>query len=479
MAKYKLVRGKKEDIRVVHLYSRGRYNLYTAMIDTGLIEVHENGVAKHHIVSRATETDNYEMARCSAQVKVDEFTKAYEDTFGDGASPAEPNVPERPIDEEIDAVIERIHLKNGDGSTFDCYKSEAAALKDLLGEYKALVPSKHTGPEFERIVRQRIRQLTKPGSRRQALRKLRYICRNIPNLPPACVQAIRMSGRAPAVQNDFAFTNQDIHIMGQSLWKACNSVRALYWLGACRAQYLSDILFLKWSDYFAWRDSQHGGNRKKTGEPYGGFIWPEVLLSIDEKEYEPGDVYMFREFVFGKRELEKGNCNKKELSPAEEAKRAGSAKSRAAEVFDEWLEQCGIKRQGISFRSFRYYDASLTHAMGFPNRTLMDFFGWGKEETLLLYARAGVPVTEMGRFLREHWLAVMRGEEPLIIYTLTQAVGVLRPMILELQQAVMKVQGQIEHLSQQLAGNQPQSNAANGFAVPNGNVVALGASKAA
>jgi hypothetical protein len=96
------------------------------------------------------------------------------------------------------------------------------------------------------------------------------------------------------------------------------------------------------------------------------------------------------------------------------------------EVFDEFLVACGIKREGISFKSFRCYNASLGMASAQSHRVLMTALGIVDLKTLLRYAGSTEEqVIALGEFFRQHWLAVMKGRKPTFIGCLTQAVQVL------------------------------------------------------
>lgn len=412
----------------MHKQQRGKYRYFTLYINTGQIAVYENGTMKKHIVSRSTGTSELEVVYGIGADYIKEFQNAWQDLYGgDGSAEVGADDNAGSIEEAILSVMQTFRREKGNGSTYKNYLSEAEAFLDLLGENKLLPPSAHTKAEFARIVVQRLRQLTTPGSRRQAIRKLKYICEHIPDLPEQCREAICVSDNAPPVpQSDFAFSDADIRAMSRHLPAASACVRALFWLGANGSQHWREVVFLKRREAKAWREQQRLGNRVKTGTAFMSFVWPEVFTSLQALKGEDDDVYVFPELVFTKEELEDTTRNKKELTPAEEASRAEMVKRRAAEVFDAWLKICGVKRPGISYRSFRYYNAGLTHSIKYATRTLLDYFGWADEQTLLRYARSANPVVKLGHFLRQHWLSVMAGEEPLLVQTLTEAVSILK-----------------------------------------------------
>lgn len=151
------------------------------------------------------------------------------------------------------------------------------------------------------------------------------------------------------------------------------------------------------------------------------------MASIDERERRPGDVYVCPDIVFGKRERKDPNCNKRKLSLFQERQRAGSVKTRAYDVLNRFLVQCGIKRPGISYKSFRCYDATVGLAANFPHRLLMDFLGLTTYKSLMVYANSTEEQVEaLSEFLRKHWLLALKGKKQKFVLSLTEAVDIIQ-----------------------------------------------------
>jgi hypothetical protein len=443
----KLIKGDRNDIKVIGLYPRDRNRYYTIQAYTGKLAVDEKtGAVNKHIQSKKTHTNGRTKAEAIANRFIASLQEAWDKEFGADSQTTHAPPPAFGFEDELRTALDKIRMEKGDGNTFLNYKYEAdALLRHMEPKYRRLPPPVHTKSEFERIVRHRLQKLTKgTGAPRQCLYKMRFLCKRIRGLPQACLQAIR-TPRSRRLRNEFSFVDLDIEIMGGHLPEASNTVRVLFYEGAGAAQHWRDSVFLKWRQVDDWRESVRSGHREKTGAAFLNYIWPELIQCLDERERHPGDTYVCADIVFGPRERRKNpDCNKRELSSQEEARRANSVRVRAAKVFDGFLISCGRKRPGISYKSFRHYNASLGRASVQPDAVLLDYLGMGSKETLDIYAHSSpAQIVALGGFLRHHYLAVMKGERPTFIGCLTEAVRVLQAFI---EQGNRKVQTQIAEL---------------------------------
>ncbi len=426
--KRQIIKGDRNDIGLIACYKRGKYGLYTAHLRTGkLVYDSEAETTEKQIITRKTGELDLARAELKGKQFVEELKLAWDKEFGAAAGSSD-TPSGRAIADEVNALLEKIKIEKGVGNTYRGYYSEGMALLRLLGDYQTLPSCEHTGPEFSRIASERCDELDEnTDSRRQCLWKMRHLASRIPGLPKECVEALRAPVRPRGQPTEsHAFSDSDIIIMGKHLSKATNTQRALFWGGATRSQHRVDMAFLKWSDYDQWRNSQGSSRRMKTKIAFSHYVWPELFDAIRVEDRKKGDYYMFPDLVYSKRQLKDPLCNKTRLPAAELRRRAVNVSVRMGEVFDEFLVACGIKREGISFKSFRCYNASLGMASGQSHRVLMTALGIVDLKTLLRYAGSTEEqVIALGEFFRQHWLAVMKGRKPTFIGCLTQAVQVL------------------------------------------------------
>jgi hypothetical protein len=110
---------------------------------------------------------------------------------------------------------------------------------------------------------------------------------------------------------------------------------------------------------------------------------------------------------------------------------------------------CGRKRPGLTFKSFRHYVASLGRASGHPDSVLLDYLGVRSLKTLAIYAHSHEgQIRAFGEFVRNHYLAVVKGERPVFILTLTEAVRLLKEFI---STENAQTQQQLEQLRKDIA----------------------------
>lgn len=426
--KKQIIKGDRKDIGLIGCYKRGKHGLYTAHLRTGkLVYDSEAETTEKQIITRKTGQLDPARAELKGKQFVEELKSAWDKEFG--APPASTGTqPEPSFADDMFTLLEKIKREKGEGSTYRGYYSEGTGILRLMGDYQSLPSRKHTGPEFARIASERCDELDEnTDSPRQCMWRMRYLCSRIPGLPKECVEALRAPVR-PRSQSaeSHAFADSDIVAMGKHLPKATNTQRALFWGGAARSQHRVDMAFLKWSDYDQWRNSQGSSRRIKTKIAYSHYVWPELFDAIRVEDRKKGDYYMFPDLVYSRRELKDPQCNKSRLPAAELRRRAVKVSVRMGEMFDEFLIASGIKREGISFKSFRCYNASLGLVSGQSHRVLMTALGIVDLKTLLRYAGSTEDeVNALGEFFRQHWLAVMKGLKPKFIGCLTEAVRVL------------------------------------------------------
>lgn len=420
-----LFKGDRNKIELVGLYPRGKRRLYSAVAYDGRCYL-KKGKYRDNTVMKRTGTADYNQALAIAQKWIEDLRKQWDRDFG--ASPGKAKG-QLTIEDELNVILERIRLEKGEESlTYREYRFEADALFRHMGESRKLPPAQHTGPEFERLVAYRMAELESQASRSAVIWRMRYLCKQIPHLPAGCLEAIHVPNRpGPQIKQECAFLWRDIVAMGKHLARASNTVKILILSGACTGQHIGDIIFLTWAQYDEWKRPGSCGHRRKTGVRYRNRPWEEVMASIDERERRPGDVYVCPDIVFGKRERKDPNCNKRKLSLFQERQRAGSVKTRAYDVLNRFLVQCGIKRPGISYKSFRCYDATVGLAANFPHRLLMDFLGLTTYKSLMVYANSTEEQVEaLSEFLRKHWLLALKGKKQKFVLSLTEAVDIIQ-----------------------------------------------------
>ena len=428
-------KGSREDIRVINKYRRGPKKIWRASAYDGvnLVDPRDNKITKH-VVSKSLRTSDPQKADGLIAKWVEQLQHNWDVRFADGkpSGRSEATSGSQPsLEQDVEAVLQQLMMELGPGNTYRGYAYPARKFLALLGEFARVPSDRHTGPEFSRVVEEFVEDLDPTtDSIGQTLNRARHVFSRIRTLKPECLEAMRHGPKQPGKTAGHSFWNRDVIAMGRHLPQATNTEQACFWLLACCSQHRIDIACSEWDSLFPADAPHRSGRRKKTRVEYNHLVWPELLRVIGRRIRKPGDIYVFPEFVFSKKELKDPRCNKRRLSSAELKRRALEISVKMGEAFNSFLKGSGVKREGISIKSFRCFNARVGLASNQSYRVLMDALGIRELKTLLRYAGSTEEeVQAQSEFFRQHWLAIMKGRKVTWITCLTQAVEILSKLI--------------------------------------------------
>ncbi|MGC9944248.1 MAG: hypothetical protein ABSE48_20670 [Verrucomicrobiota bacterium] len=187
--------GNRDDIGVINIFPLASGGLLSVFAYNGLIRA-DGG--KEIVQWNTGETD-----LAKAQRQAEEFVAKLKEKFDalikqhGGDSPQASSELSGSVEHHLDRILSRLAAQLGPCSFFEIYRAEISALLALLGPRRAAMPPDQLTPQIMKKIRdERLRCLDCNAVRRkQCLRMLRYILRQLPGLAPECLATLRAPRR--------------------------------------------------------------------------------------------------------------------------------------------------------------------------------------------------------------------------------------------------------------------------------------------
>ena len=128
--------------------------------------------------------------------------------------------------------------------------------------------------------------------------------------------------------------------------------------------------------------------------------------------------YIFPELVFGIRACQ--NDETKVLSSKEEEEILTNVTERLRDYFNKFLDEvCNIKRDGLSYKSFRHTNLPYLRYLGAPDEVGLDMAGQLSLSSYLGYGNHGVPeqYVRAAELLEQHYLNIKNGKKERVFLT--------------------------------------------------------------
>jgi integrase len=211
---------------------------------------------------------------------------------------------------------------------------------------------------------------------------LRTILREaIPHgLNPGCITALSNSQHRAPRESVVSLQKSHLKTILEHLQFQLETLRLLIWIALSGGSQIVDAVLLRFS-HVDWNTGIISYPRTKTGQVVEFAALPPLmeLLSQRRARLGPQAVFVMPELVFAEDELKSPNCNTTRLEevPLNVAMRAAA---KGMNLVSSFLKSCGLKEQGLTYKSFRSHQISFLAAAGIQRATRMRMCGHSQEE---------------------------------------------------------------------------------------------------
>ena len=295
---------------------------------------------------------------------------------------------------------------------------------------------------------------------------IREVLHRIPDLNANCLLELEnLPKKEVSIEaSGEPFQRRHFEVMFARVGSASETTQLLFWFGASGGQQIGDSTFTP-----LWAYDDHTGMiryfRIKTGERIEFCALPPLraLLDARKKKLGPGAVFALPELIFTKSELKDPKCNTvgwegfkdwdgfegcdglrgwdKVKVPKDIADRGAG---NGTKVINAFLEQCGIKADGITNKSFRKHDISFWASIGIELKTRMRMAGHSKESSHYRYVvPADFAIIRASEIMWLYYQAIMKREDfflPTTTYDIYEALMAFMREAFDSQTALVEAQ---------------------------------------
>lgn len=410
----RLTQGKREDIREIGVYHGGKsicVNAYTGQLDPR---------GEKHKIGFSVKTDPSKHEAIKKAV-INQLLELWDETYARKKTNTQAS-PEG-IAARIHEVLVDLKAEGGGGATYRGYEVDGLAFVRLLGPRReSWPPTKFKPDQVAQICKRRLLEVDpETETPKKICRNLRYVLKRLEEFgfDPQCVRAVQAPRRHPGnglgtkYSIDYPFLTHELKVIIERLPRATNIVQGIVLASMCGAMHGTETVTLTWKKLREAVEAAVSHRRVKNHWLLALVISPAFRAWMERQPHSEDDEYVFKE-LFKREQLAKPNKG----SMADKREAANAAEVLAQKMFDDYLRKtCGLTREGISLRSFKYYNASALIVMGHQPLLVRKFSGHANDVNLERYL-TGIQraLWRMATDLWEHYEAVAAGiEEPVIL----------------------------------------------------------------
>jgi hypothetical protein len=281
---------------------------------------------------------------------------------------------------------------------------------------------------------------------------IREILRRIPDLDEKCLAELENLPRKDGLleASGDPFQRGHFKVMFGRIDSADETTQIVFWIGASGGPQIVDTVFLPfWA--IDWTTGMVRYFRVKTGERIEFRALPPLLDLLKKRRDKlgPNAVYVLPELIFLKKHQKNPACNTKDwdgFKDWDKVKVPHAAAVRGAangqKVMSNFLQECGIKTEDLTHKSFRKHNISFWASIGIKLKTRMRMAGHSKESSHHRYdVPAEFEIIRASEITWRYYQAIMKDEDffiPTSTYDIYEVIMAHWTKLPELLQAILR-----------------------------------------